>query len=95
MKINGRINCLNSKTKLMICFVLDGKELSLPKVVEEIEKLFKIKTHRETIYRSLESLRKSDIVKKEYFPEEKVIKYSLKIKRIEIDFIKKELQFKN
>lgn len=94
MELNGRINCLNSKTKLMICFVLDEKQLTLPEIVDQMEIVFKKKNHRETIYRSVESLRELDIVKKEYSPDEKKIKYSLKIKKIEIDFIKRKLLFK-
>ena len=94
MELNGRINCLNSKTKLMICFVLDEKQLTLPEIVEQIEAVFNKKNHRETIYRSLESLRELDIVKKDYYPDEKKIKYSLNIKKIEIDFVKRKLLFK-
>lgn len=93
MEIDERVKCLNSKTKLMICLVLESNKMSLPEIVRKIKVDFKNNSNRETIYRSIESLRKIGIVNKEYFPDERKIKYSLNIGKIEIDFLKKKIMF--
>ena len=93
MEIDERVKCLNSKTKLMICLVLESNKISLPEIVRKIEVDFKNNSNRETIYRSIESLRSIGIVNKEYFPDERKIKYSLNIGKIEIDFLKRKILF--
>ena len=93
MDIDKRISCLNSETKISICLMLEDQKLSLPQIVSKIQKDSNKKVNRETIYRSIESLRDIGIVGKDYFPDERKIKYFLKIKKIELDFLKKKIIF--
>jgi len=95
MNVDRKVNCLNSQTKILICMTLKNKTLSLRQIVENIEREIGKRQNRETIYRSLESLRQLNIVDKKYLPEDKKIKYSLNVKKIEIDFIKGSISFLN
>ena len=73
MEIDYRILYLNTKTKIMICFVLESNKLSIADIVKKIKNDYNIDTNRETIFRSLESLRENGIVNREYFSKEKKI----------------------
>ena len=88
------IQLLGNKTKLMLCFVIKDKKLALPEVVEEFKKKYKIKKYRETLYRLLEQMVKSNLLEKEYEKESKKLVYYLKIDKIELDFLEPSLIFK-
>jgi len=95
MEIDDRITCFNTKNKIMICFVLKSHKLSITEIVAKIKTEFDIESNRETIYRSIESLKRCGIVEKKYIAEEKRVRYFLNISKVEIDFIKREISFQS
>lgn len=93
--MNANIDCLHnltsSKLKIQLCFILGSGEYSLNEIHQKVKQDYGIKKNKETIYRALESLLKSNLAEKKYDANDKVLKYSLKISKVEVDFIDKTL----
>lgn len=81
----------SSKLKIQLCFILGNGEYTLNEIHQQIETEYSVKKNKETIYRALESLLESNLVEKKYDSTEKVLKYSLNVTRIEVDFINQKL----
>lgn len=88
--MNANIDCLHnitsSKLKIQLCFILGSGEYSLNEIHQKVKQKYGIEKNKETIYRALESLLKSNIAEKKYDANDKVLKYSLKISKVEVDF---------
>lgn len=84
-------NLLSSQLKVTLCFILDEKGKSLSEIIIDYDKKFKQKKNRETIYRALESMVGSNFLEKKYDPTNKKLIYLFKLKKIELDFVQKEI----
>ncbi len=84
---------LSSETRLKIIGILDDDKLSFQDVRDRYEDKYK-DIRRETVYRELENLKESNLVKKEYDDENKVFLYSLKYDLVEINLSIMELKLK-
>ena len=82
---------IGSSIKLELSFIISTNKLSLAEVVEIYKKNYGEIKNRETIYRILESMLKSEILDKEYDKTRKVLVYFLKSSKIEIDFVEKKI----
>lgn len=80
-------NITSSKLKIQLCFILGSGEYSLNEIHQKVKQKYGIDKNKETIYRALETLLKSNLAEKKYDGNDKVLKYSLKISKVEIDFI--------
>lgn len=91
--IDHLYNLTSSKLKIQICLILGNGEYTLNEIHQKIEQEYNTKKNKETIYRALESLLKSNLVEKKYDKLDKSLKYSLKISKIEVDFTNRRLLF--
>lgn len=82
---------IGSSIKLELSFIISTNKLSLAEVVKIYKKNSGEIKNRETIYRILESMLKSEILDKEYDKTRKVLVYFLKSSKIEIDFVEKKI----
>ena len=82
---------IGSSIKLELLFIISTNELSLAEIFEIYKKNYGKIKNRETIYRILESMLKSEILDKEYDKTRKVLVYFLKLTKIEIDFGEKKI----
>ena len=85
MKPEELFSTLSSETRLQILKIL----ASGPKSIKEVKKALNAAgvgiKYRESVYKALEKLVSTGLVKKFYDIHDKKIKYSLAVRRIEID----------
>jgi len=84
---------LSSETRLKIIKILMDRDLTVKEVRDIYERKHERDIRRESIYRELEKLRDSGLVKKEYYEEQKNFRYSLSYKIIKIDLDEMEVTF--
>jgi len=92
-KIEEIYHLIGNKLKLEICFILSNKKLSLTEITKLYEQNYGFKKYRETIFRALDSMLKSNLIEKLYDVNKKKILYSLRISNISIDFKNKSIKF--
>ena len=85
-----------NKTSLMVCVILKEDQLTIKEISKRIALNFEIRApNRETVYRSLQTLIRHDIVCKKKAKDRKDSdRYSLQITGMDIDFIKNTICFR-
>ena len=92
-RIEKEYKKFNTKTKIMICSVFEGRELTIKEIVTKLQIKYDTRSNRETIYRSLEQLTSDNIVKKIQIKNKRGIAYILQVHQIVINFENNSIQF--
>lgn len=85
-------NLMGNRLKLELCFILREKKLSLNEIVEAYEQKYGTKKYRETIFRALQEMLKSELIEKTYDQQRKKIQYHLLIRGLLIDFAREKIE---
>ena len=94
MSIMQIASALSSETRLKLIRIISNNQLSAVEAFKIYNKTYNEKKHRETIYRELESLVKSNILNKSYLKNKKKIVYELVSEKIIFDLLKNQIEFK-
>ncbi|MEM0134981.1 MAG: hypothetical protein QXU18_07115 [Thermoplasmatales archaeon] len=73
--------------KIECCFAIGNDSKTLNEITLDVSLKEGVKRNRETVYRSLESLVKFELLEKYYDKTLKKIRYRLRFKEVKIDFV--------